>query len=91
MSTPIAIATYFVIWWITLLAVLPFGVRSQKESGVDIEPGTDPGAPVVHAVWRKFLWTTLVASIIFGALYFCYTNDLLPIEFIKRISNPPHQ
>lgn len=91
MSTPITIATYFVIWWITLLAILPFGVRSQKESGADIEPGTDPGAPVVHTVWRKFLWTTLVASIIYGVLYVGLTYDLLPIEFLKRISNPPHR
>ncbi|MGL4496733.1 MAG: DUF1467 family protein, partial [Beijerinckiaceae bacterium] len=27
------IAIYFVIWWIILFAVLPFGVRSQVEEG----------------------------------------------------------
>jgi hypothetical protein len=27
------LALYFVIWWILLFAVLPFGVRSQAESG----------------------------------------------------------
>ena len=28
-----SIAIYFVIWWLVLFAVLPFGVRSQHEAG----------------------------------------------------------
>ncbi len=44
-SVTTAIAIYFVIWWIVLFAVLPWGVRSQEESG-SVSPGTDPGAPV---------------------------------------------
>lgn len=90
MSTPIAVATYFVLWWITLFAILPFGVKSQRESGGEIEPGTDPGAPTVHVMWRKVLWTTLVTTIIYGIVYFAYAQDLLPIEFFKWISTPPH-
>jgi len=27
------IAIYFIIWWVVLFAVLPWGVRSQEESG----------------------------------------------------------
>ena len=38
-------ALYFILWWVVLFAVLPFGVRSQDESG-EVEAGTDPGAPV---------------------------------------------
>jgi predicted secreted protein len=91
MNTITILAIYFIIWWITLFAVLPFGIKSQRESGADIDAGTDPGAPGVHVMWRKILWTTLVATIIFGILYVCYTNDLLPFEFLKRISTPPHQ
>lgn len=90
MSTTTIIAIYFLIWWITLFAVLPWGVRSQHEGGA-VEPGTDPGAPAIHLVWRKLGWTTLVASAIFGILYFCYVRGLIPFEFLMRISNPPHQ
>ena len=36
-----ALAIYFVIWWIVLFAVLPWGVHSQHESG-EMTPGTDP-------------------------------------------------
>jgi len=89
MTTTTMIAIYFLIWWITLFAVLPWGVRSQTESG-EVVPGSDPGAPAIHRVWRKLFWTTVVASIIFGVLYVCYTRDLIPFEFLKRISTPPH-
>ncbi|MCX7297808.1 MAG: DUF1467 family protein [Hyphomicrobiales bacterium] len=88
MNTTTIIAIYFLIWWITLFAVLPFGVRSQGESG-DMAPGTDPGAPVMHRLLSKFLWTTAIASTIFGILYFCYVRDLIPYEFLSRISSPP--
>lgn len=89
MSTTTIIAIYFLIWWVTLFAVLPWGVRSQHENGT-FEAGTDPGAPATHTVWRKLLYTTLIASVIFGVLYFAYTRDLIPFEFLKRISQPPH-
>ena len=52
MSTTTIIAIYFLIWWLTLFAVLPWGVRSQTESG-DFTAGTDPGAPALHRVWIK--------------------------------------
>ncbi len=90
MTTTTIIAIYFLIWWITLFAVLPFGVHSQDESGI-IAPGTDPGAPAIHIVWRKLLWTTAIASVISGTLYFCYVNDLIPYAFLERISTPPYQ
>ena len=43
MSLTTAIAIYFLIWWVVLFAVLPWGIRSQEESG-SIAEGTDPGA-----------------------------------------------
>jgi predicted secreted protein len=32
-SISTAFAIYFVLWWVVLFAVLPFGVRSQAEDG----------------------------------------------------------
>ncbi len=58
-----AIALYFVIWWILLFAVLPFGVRSQAESG-EVVAGSEPGAPSVPALREKAIWTTLLAAIV---------------------------
>ena len=89
MSTATIIAIYFIIWWVVLFAILPCGVRSQQESG-EVAPGTDPGAPAAHLVWRKLLWTTVTAAVVFGIAMAVYKADLVPLELLKRISNPPH-
>jgi len=62
-----ALAIYFIVWWVVLFAVLPWGVRSQVESG-EVAPGTDPGAPAVPQLRLKMMWTTIVATVVF-ALY----------------------
>jgi len=90
MSTSTAIAIYFLIWWITLFAVLPWDVRNQEESG-EVTPGTDPGAPAIHRVWHKLGWTTVVATTIFGILYVAYTRVLIPYDFLMAISSPPRR
>ncbi len=82
------VAIYFLIWWIVLFAVLPFGVRNQEEAG-DVVPGTDPGAPALHRLWSKLGWTTLVATVVFGILLFVYERGLIPYEFLARIAQPP--
>jgi predicted secreted protein len=71
-------AIFFLIWWVVLFAVLPWGVRSQHESG-DTTPGTDPGAPIVPRLGRKLLWTTLVAGLLFSAFYFVTANHLVTL------------
>ncbi len=68
MTTPMAIAVYFTMWWIVLFAILPFGVRSQHESG-DYLQGTDPGAPVAPKLAMKAVITTIVSAILFAGLY----------------------
>jgi predicted secreted protein len=89
MQTTTVIAIYFIIWWVVLFAVLPWGIHSQQESG-EVAPGTDPGAPAAHVIWRKLLWTTITAAVVFGILTVLYKENLIPFEFLKRISNPPH-
>jgi predicted secreted protein len=68
-----ATALYFLVWWTALFAVLPFGARSQAESG-DIVAGSDPGAPALPALNEKAIWTTLVAAVVFTV-----TAWLLPL------------
>ena len=65
MSLATSIAIYFIIWWVVLFAVLPWGVRSQDEQGT-ITPGSDPGAPAIPNLKRKLIWTTIVAAGVFA-------------------------
>jgi predicted secreted protein len=62
------IAVYVLIWALVLQAVLPFGVKSQSETGAVTE-GTDPGAPVRPLWLPKILITTLIAFVLWGVFY----------------------
>ncbi|MDQ8728755.1 DUF1467 family protein [Bradyrhizobium sp. LHD-71] len=89
MTISSALAIYFVVWWIVLFAVLPFGVRSQHEDGGGVQ-GTDPGAPVVHGMARKLIWTTLVSAVLFGAGLAAHRIGLLNVENLSRLMGLPH-
>ncbi len=73
------IAIFFLIWWVVLFAVLPWGVRGQHESG-EVSPGTDPGAPAIPNLRWKLLWTTLVSVVVFAGCYVIYTERLVTID-----------
>jgi predicted secreted protein len=77
------IAIFFIIWWLCLFVVLPFGVKSQHETQ-EIVPGSDPGAPHKPMLLRRVLATTLLAAIVFGGVWIYFgayergLEDLLP-------------
>ncbi len=79
MSLTTALAIYFIIWWTVLFAVLPWGVRSQQESG-EVAPGTDPGAPAIPRLKQKVIWTTVVATIVFTFCFVIATYRLVTID-----------
>ncbi|MBV8767669.1 MAG: DUF1467 family protein [Hyphomicrobiales bacterium] len=62
------LAIYIVVWWITIFAILPIGVRSQDEAG-EVVPGSDPGAPALPRLALKALITTAVSAVILAIIY----------------------
>ena len=83
MSLVSAVAIYFVIWWLVLFVVLPFGVTSQHEAD-EMALGTDPGAPAEPLLLKKAIATTVLAAIIFAGVYLYFgtfgmtLEDLIP-------------
>ena len=82
------IAIYFLIWWVVLFAVWPWGVRNQQEAG-EVVPGTDPGAPAIHRLWSKALWTTVISAIIFAISWLAYSAGLLNVERLTKLMGFP--
>ena len=76
-----SISVYFVLWWTVLFAVLPWGMQSHHEAGVDPGDGGDPGAPVNPMLKKKFLQTTVIAAGIFVVLWV--------IVYFKLVTIPP--
>jgi predicted secreted protein len=86
MATTTAIAIYFLIWWIVLFAVLPWGVRAQGEEG---PAGTDPGAPTVPRLLIKLIWTTLVTTVVWGAAALAYTRGYFTLDGLAGLMGLP--
>lgn len=83
MSLTLSIALYFIIWWTTLFAVLPIGVRTQGESG-EVVPGTPQSAPARPRILWVIGVNTLVACIVFGIVWLAITRGWVPIDIISR-------
>jgi predicted secreted protein len=88
MGISTAIAVFFLIWWIVLFAVLPWGVRSQGEEG---SPGTDPGAPVVTRLRTKLIWTTVIAAVMWGICAAIYINGWITLDSLSALTGFPQQ
>lgn len=63
------VGIYFVLWWLILFAVLPWGMHTQDEEG-EVVLGTPRSAPVRPMLVRKAIATTIVTTIVVGALVF---------------------
>jgi predicted secreted protein len=86
MAISTAIAIYFLIWWIMLFAVLPFGVKAQGDEAL---PGTDPGAPVLPHLLAKLIWTTAVATLVFAVCAIVYINQWIRLDDLARLLGVP--
>lgn len=65
MRWPSMLAIYFLFWALSVFLVLPFGVRTADEAGVERVPGQAESAPHEFRVGRTALRITIVATILF--------------------------
>ena len=68
MSLVNVVAIYFVVWWIVLFAVLPWGVSTQDEAG-DVVPGSARSAPQRPRLGAKAAATSIVAGVVVGLIW----------------------
>lgn len=89
MSLTSALAVYFILWWVTLFAVLPWGVRNSHETGQEVTAGHETGAPVNPRIGRKMLVTTVIASLLFILVYGQITYGWVGFEDIPFLGSMP--
>jgi predicted secreted protein len=86
MSFEFCIAIYLTIWWTTLFAVLPLGVRSYAEMGMPVPGGGDPASPVNPNLKRKFITTTWISALVFAAFWLTAHFHLITLPGFARPS-----
>jgi len=62
------VAIYFVVWWVVLFAVLPWGVRTQDEDG-EVVAGSASSAPTHPRLVAKAIATSILAGAVVFLLW----------------------
>lgn len=90
MTLAFALAIYFIIWWIVLFAMLPIGVQTSEEAGEKTTPGNAESAPQFPNLLPKMVATTVIASIIFAALYAIIVHKVITLDQIPFFPRYEH-
>ena len=70
------LAIYFIIWWITLFMILPFGVRAPAKHA----EGHEPGAPEKPRMLPKMVVNSVVAFIVWLIVFLIDRYDLITLQ-----------
>ncbi|MBB5044057.1 DUF1467 family protein [Shinella fusca] len=77
------LAVYFIVWWLTLFAVLPFGLKTQAEAE-EVVLGTVASAPARFRGGRVVLITTCISAIVY-ALYILAMKSGYGLDAIPQL------
>jgi len=64
---------FFVLWWVVLFMVLPFGIRTDETP----QKGFATGTPKNPNLRKKFLITTILAAIVWSIIQVIMVNHLV--------------
>jgi predicted secreted protein len=81
-----ALAIYFLFWVMSAFLVMPFGVRTADELGVDKVPGQAESAPANWRPMRVVITTTIVATLLFGLYYANYVNGWITAQTLDFVN-----
>ena len=81
-------AIYILFWSLSVFLVLPFGVRTSEEAGVDRVPGQAESAPAAFRPGRTARNVTIVATILFGLFYLNYVEGWIGPEAFDFFTMP---
>ncbi|RDE05331.1 DUF1467 family protein [Sphingomonas aracearum] len=67
-----ALAIYVLFWSFSVFLVLPWGVKTADEAGIERVPGQAESAPHEFRAGRIALRVTIVATVLWGAFLLNY-------------------
>lgn len=76
------LAIYVLFWTMSLFLVLPFGVRTAEEEGMQPAPGHAPSAPHRFSFATAAVRATIVSAAAFGLFYANYVFGWVTIEML---------
>ena len=70
---------YIIIWWIVFFAILPIDVERKKIIKVF---GEDPGSPENPKMLKKFIYCSVITTILFIIIYLLMKFEYLNLRNI---------
>ena len=83
------LAIYFLFWVMSAFIMLPFGVRTADEAGVEKVPGQADSAPVNFRPGRLALRATVIAAVLTAAFIANFTYGWITAADIDFLPKPP--
>lgn len=80
MSIIFGCAVFFVMWWIVLMAILPWGVKTAQEAGEQGIAGQATSAPQNPMLLKKALWTTVVTAVLFSLFWAVMNSGVITLD-----------
>ena len=74
-----ALVLFAVIWFMTLLCVVPIRLKTQQDVG-KVTPGTQSGAPEVHHLKAKIWITTGISVVLFAIIAGIILSGWITVE-----------
>ncbi len=75
-----ALSIYVLFWVMSFFLVIPFGVRTDEEAGVERVAGHAESAPHRFSFGQAVLHATALSAVLFGLFYLNYVNGWITAE-----------
>jgi predicted secreted protein len=77
-----AVAVYLLFWTMSLFLVLPWGVRTDEEAGIEPSPGHAESAPHGFRFGRAALRATVLSAVLFALFFANWTFGWVDAEML---------
>jgi predicted secreted protein len=83
------LAIYTLFWVFSAFLVLPFGVRTHEEAGIEKVPGQADSAPADFRPKRVVVRATILAALLFGLYYANYIQGWVTVRDLDFFGDAP--
>ncbi len=83
------VAIYALFWVMSAFLLLPFGVKTHEEAGLDMIPGQADSAPANFRPGRLAFRATLLAAVFCALFVANYVNGWITSDDLDFFGRPP--
>ena len=83
------LAIYALLWVLSAFILLPFGIKTHDEAGIEKIPGQADSAPANYRPGRVALRATALAAVLCALYVANYVYGWVGVEDVNLVGGPP--